>query len=63
MKVLCKHCLNPCKKFGKIECADYNHPTIEDLDKERKALLVSKENPERLLELQKHLDYFNYGIK
>jgi hypothetical protein len=62
MKVLCKFCENSCKKFGKVECADYNNPTIEDLDKERKLLLVSKENPERLQELQNKLDYFNYGI-
>jgi len=62
MKVLCKHCLNPCKKFGKIDCEDYFKPSVDDLDKERKKLLVSGENPLRLLELQKQIDYFNYGI-
>lgn len=63
MIVLCKHCQNPCKKFGKVDCDDYNNLSIEDLENERKKLLVSGENPLRLKELQKELDYFNYGIE
>ena len=38
-------------------------PTIEELTKEYRTLLVSKENPKRLEELKKYLDYFNYGIR
>lgn len=63
MKVICKHCLNSCKKFGKIDCEDYNNPSIEELDIERKKLIVSDDNPKRLQELKNKLDYFNYGIK
>ena len=38
-------------------------PTMEQLQKELKELLVSKENPKRLKELQKKIDYFNWGIE
>jgi len=38
-------------------------PTIEELEKEYRRLLVSGENPKRMQELKARLDYFNYGIK
>jgi len=63
MKVLCKHCENICKKFGRIECDDYKKTSIDDLEKQRKQLLVSGQNPILLKEIQKKLDYFNWGIK
>ena len=36
---------------------------ISQLREERNILLVSKENPKRLEEIKKKLDYFDYGIK
>lgn len=39
------------------------HPSMEQLQKELRELLVSKENPKRLKELQKKIDYFNWGIE
>lgn len=38
-------------------------PSIEQIEKELKELLVSKENPTRQKELQKKIDYFNWGIE
>jgi len=37
-------------------------PTINDLIKERNALLVSQDNQKRLDELNKKIDYINFGI-
>ena len=36
---------------------------IGDLEKEKNRLYVSKENPTRLKEIIKKLDYFYYGIE
>ena len=36
---------------------------IHDLEKEKNKLYVSKENPKRLTEILKKLDYIYYGIK
>ena len=36
---------------------------IHDLEKEKNKLYVSKENPKRLTEILKKLDYLYYGIK
>ena len=38
-------------------------PTIDEIEKEIKFLLVSKSDKVRLKELQKKIDYFNWGIK
>ena len=38
-------------------------PTIEELRKEQRELLVSLENPKRLAELTAKLNYFDWGIK
>jgi len=38
-------------------------PTIEELRKEQRELLVSRENPKRLAELTDKLNYFDWGIK
>lgn len=38
-------------------------PTIDEIEKEIKFLLVSKTDNVRLKELQKKIDYFNWGIK
>jgi len=60
MKVLCKHCLNTCKKFGKIDCADYRKETIEDLEKEyRRLMQIDKE---KAREIKKKIDYIHWGI-
>ena len=61
MKVLCKHCLNPCKKFGKVDCEDYKTDNPDDWQKEYNALLLSG-NP-KAKELKKKIDYFEYGIE
>lgn len=37
--------------------------TIEQIKQERDKLLISRDNPERLAELQAKLDYFWWGIK
>ena len=36
---------------------------IHDLEKEKNKLYVTKENPKRLLEIIKKLDYLYWGIK
>ena len=36
---------------------------IHDLEKEKNKLYVSKDNPKRLKEIIKKLDYLYYGIK
>lgn len=61
MLVICKHCLNPCKKFGKVDCEDYKTDNPDDWQKELKSLLDGS-NPERFKELQKKIDYFNWGV-
>lgn len=38
-------------------------PTLAELKAERNALLISKDNPERLAELQAKIDYIEWGIK
>lgn len=62
MLVLCKFCLNSCKKQGKVDCDIYKTETPEDWQKELKTLLDGS-NPQRSNELRKKLDYFYYGIK
>lgn len=37
--------------------------TFQDLEIEKNKLYVSKENPERLKQIVKELDFFYYGIK
>lgn len=36
---------------------------ISELEAERNKLLVSRDNPKRLKEVQSKIDYFNYGIE
>ena len=38
-------------------------PTLQELEKEKNKLYLSKENPKRLIEIIKKLDYLYYGIK
>jgi hypothetical protein len=40
-----------------------NKNLIQDLENEKRKLYVSKENPTRLKEIIKKLDYLYYGIK
>jgi hypothetical protein len=40
-----------------------NKNLIQDLENEKRKLYVSKENPTRLKEILKKLDYLYYGIK
>lgn len=61
--VYCKFCINECKKFGKIECSNFDAGSIEALRKERKELLITKSNPERLEIISKRIDFFDYGVK
>lgn len=37
-------------------------PALDELIKERNALLLSKDNPKRLRELQSKIDYIEYGL-
>jgi len=67
MKKECKNCAvfknGKCEKklqnFGK--CHKYKTVPVEDLKKERNKLLISKDNPERLKELEERIMYFNNG--
>jgi hypothetical protein len=38
-------------------------PTLNELEEEKNKLYVSKENPQRLKEIIKKLNYIYYGIK
>ena len=38
-------------------------PTLQELEKEKNRLYATKENPKRLIEIIKKLDYLYYGIK
>lgn len=61
MLVICKHCINTCKKFGKVDCDDYNHPTIEDLEKEYRQLMQT--DPAKAKEIKKKIDFIWFGIE
>ena len=38
-------------------------PTLQELEKEKNKLYVTKENPKRLIEIIKKLDFLYFGIK
>lgn len=38
-------------------------PSLQELENEKNKLYVSKENPTRLKEIIKKLNYFYYGLK
>jgi hypothetical protein len=38
-------------------------PTLNELEEEKRKLYVSKENPTRLKEIIKKLNYFYFGLK
>jgi hypothetical protein len=52
MKVLCRHCENSCKRIGLVECAKFTSFNYEDAKKEIRRLRLSKENNNRLEELE-----------
>jgi len=51
------------KKFSAANLPKSRTVDIAALEKERNALYISKENPERLKEVIKIIDYFNWGIQ
>ena len=56
----CFHCINTCKTPGvKKDCSKYKTQNIDDY---RKELSKSKLNPERRKELQKIIDYIDFGV-
>lgn len=62
----CTHFKTVCElnlKNTYQQCQKYKSYSIDEITIERNALLVSKENPERLKELQNKINYFEYGIK
>ena len=61
MLVICKHCQNTCKKFGKVECDDFYKETISNLEKQYRKLIQT--DPEKAKEIKKKIDYFNWGIE
>jgi len=63
MKVLCKHCLNSCKKIGIVICNIYSPINLESLNLERRKLIKSGGNKKRIIEIDKYLDYINYGYE
>lgn len=58
MKVLCKHCLNSCKKIGRIECDKYEKLDMKKLREEKSKCT----DPVRLKELTRILDAMDYGM-
>ena len=61
-KAICKHCIHPCKKSPATECDKFESFSIAKAIKERKQLLASKENPERLEYLTNKIMEVNGGI-
>jgi len=60
MKVICKHCINSCKKFGRVDCDKYTSIARAEVLRKEKATCS---NPDRIKELDKILNEFDYGIK
>ena len=61
-KAICKHCIHPCKKSPAPECDKFESFSIVKAIKERKQLLASKDNPERLEYLTNKIMEVNGGI-
>ena len=61
-KAICKHCIHPCKKSPAPECEKFESFSIAKAIKERKQLLASKDNPERLEYLTNKIMGVNGGI-
>ena len=65
----CKNCrlyTNSCSlqlKNNYNDCKSYSDKQVSEITEEIRKLKISKENPERLNELQKELDFLNWGIK
>jgi len=59
----CKFCQNPCKQPGLKDCTKYNPTNIEDDRKELRALQVKRIDNDRRKELQRKLDFLDYGMK
>ena len=62
----CRHYVNSCSlqlKNNYNDCKSYSAKQVSEITEEIRKLKISKENPERLNELQKELDFFNWGIK
>ena len=49
--------------MAKQRSKDFTAPNISDLEAEKRKLLIDGTNPKRLKEVQKQLDWFNYGLK
>lgn len=49
--------------MAKTRSKDNTALSISDLEAEKRKLLISGDNPKRLAEIIKILDYFNWGIK
>ena len=60
-KAICKHCIHSCKKSPALECDKFESFSITKAIKERKQLLASKDNPERLKYLTNKIIEFNGG--
>jgi hypothetical protein len=54
--------INHAKAGGKPKGVP-NKDTLNELEEEKRKLYVSKENPTRLKEIIKKLNYFYFGIK
>lgn len=62
MKVLCRHCQNPCKRIGLVECDKYNAKANrpQQIEVEIKKAYASRDF-ELANKLRKELDAFWYG--
>lgn len=56
-----KHCTKDNVNWNG-KCNKYKMIPVEELKKERNKLLISKDNPERLKELEERIKYFNAGV-
>jgi len=62
MKVLCRHCQNPCKKIGLIDCDKYNAKASRPQQLQSEINELFKQNKyEEARKLQEELFRLNHG--
>jgi len=62
MKSICKHCIKSCKVYPAPECDKFESFSYSKAMEERRQLIVSKDNPDRLNYLTQKLQKINGGI-
>lgn len=62
----CRHYVSSCVlqlKNNYNDCRGYSAKQISEINDEIRKLKISKDNPEKLNELQKELDFFYWGLQ